>query len=282
MAFRPIAGDAPRPKLQAPPGACDTHMHFYDARFPAAPAALITPDDARVEDYRRVQAHLGLERVIVVQPTTYGLDNSCQIEAMQSFGDDARAVFVVDRDTPDAELERLTGLGGRGARFHMLPGGAVSWDQLEEVAARVHAFGWHIQLQLNGREVPEREALLTRLPCPLVIDHVGRFTPPVSPDHEAFRVLLRLLDSGRCWVKLSAPYESFGDAPPRYEEVAVEARALVRAAPERVLWASNWPHPGKDWMPDDAEHLDLLLDWVDDEATRSRILVDNPARLYGF
>lgn len=282
MAFRPIAGDAPRPKLQAPPGACDTHMHFYDARFPAAPAALITPDDARVEDYRRVQAHLGLERVIVVQPTTYGLDNSCQIEAMQSFGDDARAVFVVDRDTPDAELERLTGLGGRGARFHMLPGGAVSWDQLEEVAARVHAFGWHIQLQLNGRELPEREALLTRLPCPLVIDHVGRFTPPVSPDHEAFRVLLRLLDSGRCWVKLSAPYESFGDAPPRYEEVAVEARALVRAAPERMLWASNWPHPGKDWMPDDAEHLDLLLDWVDDEATRSRILVGNPARLYGF
>lgn len=282
MAFRPIAGDAPRPKLQAPPGACDTHMHFYDARFPAAPAALITPDDARVEDYRRVQAHLGLERVIVVQPTTYGLDDSCQIEAMQSFGDDARAVFVVDRDTPDAELERLTGLGGRGARFHMLPGGAVSWDQLEEVAARVHAFGWHIQLQLNGRELPEREALLTRLPCPLVIDHVGRFTPPVSPDHEAFRVLLRLLDSGRCWVKLSAPYESFGDAPPRYEEVAVEARALVRAAPERVLWASNWPHPGKDWMPDDAEHLDLLLDWVDDEATRSRILVGNPARLYGF
>lgn len=282
MAFRPIAGDAPRPKLQAPPGACDTHMHFYDARFPAAPAALITPDDARVEDYRRVQAHLGLERVIVVQPTTYGLDNSCQIEAMQSFGDDARAVFVVDRDTPDAELERLTGLGGRGARFHMLPGGAVPWDQLEEVAARVHAFGWHIQLQLNGRELPEREALLTRLPCPLVIDHVGRFTPPVSPDHEAFRVLLRLLDSGRCWVKLSAPYESFGDAPPLYEEIAIEGRALVRAAPERMLWASNWPHPGKDWMPDDAEHLDLLLDWVDDEATRSRILVDNPARLYGF
>ena len=92
----------------------------------------------------------------------------------------------------------------------------------------------------------------------------------------------RLLDSGRCWVKLSAPYESFGDAPPCYEEIAVEARALVRAAPERMLWASNWPHPGKDWMPDDAEHLDLLLDWVDDEATRSRILVSNPARLYGF
>jgi len=282
MAFRPIAGDAARPKLRAPPGACDTHMHFYDARFPAAPAALITPDDARVEDYRRVQAHLGLERVIVVQPTTYGLDNSCQIEAMHSFGDDARAVFVVDRDVPDAELERLTGLGGRGARFHMLPGGAVPWDQLEDVAARVNAFGWHIQLQLNGRELPERAALLTRLPCPLVIDHVGRFTPPVSPDHEAFRVLLRLLDSGRCWVKLSAPYESFGDAPPCYEEIAVEARTLVRAAPERMLWASNWPHPGKDWMPDDAEHLDLLLDWVDDEATRSRILVSNPARLYGF
>lgn len=282
MAFRQISDDSLKPKLQVPPGACDTHMHFYNARFPSAPNALITPDDAWVEDYRRVRQHLGLERVVVVQPTTYGLDNTCQIEALAAFGDSARAVFVIDRDTPESELERLTGLGGRGARFHMLPGGAVPWDQLEEVAARVASFGWHIQLQLNGRELPERAEMLTRLPCPLVIDHVGRFTPPVTPEHEAFEVLLQLLEGGTCWVKLSAPYESFGADTPRYVEVAVEARALVAAAPERLLWATNWPHPGKDWMPDDAQHLDLLLDWVADEATRNRILVDNPAELYGF
>ena len=282
MGFRTITAESPKPKVQTPPGTCDTHMHFYNAKFPSAPTALMTPDDAWIDDYKAVQAHLGLERVVVVQPTTYGKDNSCQIEAMAAFGDQVRAVFVVDDQTPDEELERLTKLGGRGARFHMLPGGAVPWDILEAVAARIHEFGWHIQLQLNGRELPEREAMLKRLPGALVVDHVGRFTQPVEPDHEAFKVLLRLLEGGKCWVKLSAPYESFAEQPLDYGKVAVEARALVRAAPDRMLWASNWPHPGKDWMPDDAEHLDLLLDWVDDGATRNRILVGNPAELYGF
>jgi D-galactarolactone isomerase len=282
MGLRRITANSPKPKLRTPPGACDTHMHFYNAQFPGAPTALITPDDAWTDDYKAVQAHLGLERVVVVQPTTYGLDNSCQIEAMAAFGAQARAVFVVDGQTPEAELDRLTRLGGRGARFHMLPGGAVPWAILETAAARVHEFGWHIQLQLNGRELPDHEAMLSRLPGTLVVDHVGRFTQPVEPDHEAFRVLLRLLEGGRCWVKLSAPYESFGDQPLDYGKVAVEARALVAAAPERMLWASNWPHPGKDWLPDDAAHLDLLLDWAGDEAVRKRILVDNPADLYDF
>lgn len=282
MGFRKITAESPKPKLQTPPGTCDTHMHFYNAKFPSAPTALMTPDDAWVKDYQAVQSHLGLERVVVVQPTTYGLDNSCQIEAMAAFGDRARAVFVVDDQTPAEALERLTKLGGRGARFHMLPGGAVPWDILEKVAARVHEFGWHIQLQLNGRELPEREAILKRLPGTLVVDHVGRFTQPVDPGHEAFMVLLRLLEGGKCWVKLSAPYESFADQPLDYGKIAVEARALVAVAPDRMLWASNWPHPGKDWLPDDAEHLDLLTDWADDDATRNRILVGNPAKLYGF
>jgi D-galactarolactone isomerase len=282
MGFRSVTADSPKPELQTPPGACDTHMHFYNAKFSSAPTALMTPGDAWIDDYKIVQAHLGLQRVVVVQPTAYGLDNSCQIEAMAAFGDRARGVFVVDDQTPEVELERLTRLGGRGVRFHMLPGGAVPWEILERVAARVHEFGWHIQLQLNGRELPEHEAMLKRLPGTLVVDHVGRFTQPVEPDHEAFQVLLRLLDGGRCWVKLSAPYESFGDQPLEYGKVAVEARALVATAPERMLWASNWPHPGKDWLPDDAEHLDLLLDWVVDEAVRNRILVDNPVDLYGF
>lgn len=282
MGFRPITADTPRPMLQTPPGACDTHMHFYNARCPSAPTALMTPEDAWIEDYKTVQSHLGLQRVVVVQPTTYGLDNSCQIEAMAAFGDNARAVFVVDDKTPDDELERLTRLGGRGARFHMLPGGAVPWGVLETVASRVHEFGWHIQLQLNGRELPDREATLKRLPGGLVVDHVGRFTQPVAPDHEAFKVLLRLLEGGRCWVKLSAPYESFGDLPLDYDKIALEARALVAAAPERMLWASNWPHPGKGWLPDDAKHLDLLLDWADAESIRNRILTDNPAALYRF
>lgn len=276
------ASEPTRSTIAAPAGACDTHMHFYNAKFPTAPTALSTPPDAWVNDYKAVQAILGLERVVVVQPTTYGRDNACQLAAMAAFGDKARGVMVVDETTPDSELQRLTDLGVRGARFHMLPGGAVPWDIIEETAAHVHAFGWHIQLQLNGRELPEREALLKRLPGNLVVDHVGRFTPPVAVDDPAFKVLLGLLEAGRCWVKLSGPYESSRSGAPAFADVRPEARALAKAAPQRMLWASNWPHPGQKNPLAHAATLDLLADWVDDDATRKRILVDNPAELYGF
>jgi D-galactarolactone isomerase len=270
------------PRLIAPKGACDTHIHFYNAKFPTAPTALGTPPDAWVDEYRQVQNRLGLNRVVIVQPTTYGTDNSCQLEAMSAFGETARGVMVADTSITDEALDRLTRLGVRGIRFHMLPGGAVSWDILETMAARVHNFGWHVQLQMNGREFPEREAMLKRLPGALVVDHVGRFMKPVPIDDPAFKVLLGLLDTGRCWVKLSAPYESSESGPPDWQDVALEARALVKAAPERMLWASNWPHPGRENPPNEADLMDLLLDWVDDEATRTSILVNNPAELYRF
>lgn len=270
------------PRLTAPQGACDTHMHFYNAAFPSAPTALMTPPDAVVDDYRALQKRLGLERVVIVQPSTYGLDNSCQLAALKAIGANARGVMVVDASTPDAELERLTRLGVRGARFHMLAGGVVPWEMLEEVAARVHNFGWHIQLQMNGRDFPLREAVLKRLPGMLVVDHLGRFMDPVATDDPAFKALLRLLETGRCWVKLSGPYESSVSGAPDWADVAPEARALAKAAPERMLWASNWPHPGRKNPPDEADLLDLLLDWVDDETVRNRILAANPAELYGF
>ncbi len=271
-----------KPPAKAPKGACDTHIHFYNAEFPSAPTALMTPPDSWVAEYRALQRRLNLERVVVVQPTTYGLDNACQLAAMKAIGENAGGVMAVDTSTGDAELERLTRLGVRGARFHMLPGGAVPWDMLEEVAGRVHSFGWHIQLQMNGREFPAREAMLKRLPGTLVVDHVGRFMGPVSTDDPAFKVLLRFLETGRCWVKLSAPYESSVSGAPDWADVALEARALTKAAPERMLWASNWPHPGQKNRPDEADLLDLLLDWVDDKTVRSKILTDNPAELYGF
>lgn len=270
------------PGLAVPKGACDTHIHFYNAKFPTAPTALGTPPDSWVDEYRQVQKRLGLNRMVIVQPTTYGTDNSCQLEAMSAFGENARGVMVADTSITDEELDRLTRLGVCGIRFHMLPGGAVSWDILETMAARVHNFGWHVQLQMNGREFPEREAMLKRLPGVLVVDHVGRFMKPVPIDDPAFKVLLGFLDTGRCWVKLSAPYESSESGPPHWQDVALEARALVKAARERMLWASNWPHPGQKNPPNEADLMDLLLDWVDDEATRTRILVDNPAELYGF
>ncbi len=271
-----------KPRVSTPKGTCDTHMHFYNGIFPSAPTALMTPPDSWVEDYKSIQDRLHLERVVVVQPTTYGTDNSCQLEAMKSFGENARGVMVADTSTSEEELARLTALGVRGVRFHMLPGGAVPWDILEEMAARVHNFGWHVQLQMNGREFPEREAMLKRLPCDLVVDHVGRFMGPVPVDHQAFKVLLQFLETGRCWVKLSAPYESSESGPPEWADVTPEARALVSAAPDRMLWASNWPHPGQKNPPDETDLLDLLLSWVDDESVRNRILADNPAELYGF
>ena len=275
--------EAAAPRLKAPAGACDTHMHFYDKKYPLAPTAVSMPPEGRVEVYRAVQRRLGLARAVVVQPTAYGLDNRCTLEGIAALGlERTRGIAVVDDKVTRAELERLTRGGMRGARFQMMPGGAIPWSVVDEVAARVQAVGWHVQLQLNGRELPEREAQIARWPGRIVIDHVGRFMDPVAPEHPAFRSLLRLLESGRVWVKLSAPYESSKSGPPSYDDVARLAKLLAKAAPERMLWASNWPHPGMKVLPDEAGLLDLLLDWVPDEKVRRRVLVENPAELYGF
>ena len=264
-----------------PVGACDAHMHFYDRRYEAAPEAVLRPPDATVDDYRAVQQALGLDRVVVVQPTTYGRDNSCQLDAMAAFGDRARGVMVVDEQTTSHELRRLTDLGVCGARFHMLPGGAVPWEIIEQVAANISSFGWHIQLQLNGRELAERLDLLQRLPVELVIDHVGRFMPPVPIDHPAFSALLSLVDSG-ARVKLSAPYESSVSGPVAYDDVLPLVNELIAHAPDRMLWATNWPHPGQTAPPSVADLAALSNEWLPTESLCRQILVDNPVDLYGF
>ena len=263
-------------------GACDTHVHVYDHRYPTSSTTVLRPPDATLTEYAAVQRALGLDRVVLVQPTTYGLDNRLQLHAVGTLGVSARAVVVVDDQMSDDELGRLTGAGARGARFHMLPGGAVPWAMMQDVAERIAAHGWHIQLQLDGRELPDRLDDLLKLPTPLVIDHVGRFMPPVTPDHDAFRALLTLVDTGRCWVKLSAPYESTHDGAPDYPSVAELARRLVERAPERMLWATNWPHPGQGHPLDAIQLRSLLVDWLPDPVTRRRVLVDNPTEVYGF
>jgi D-galactarolactone isomerase len=279
----PPAKSELRPQLKVPAGTCDTHMHIYDRRFPKAVTAKIEAPDASVADYLKLRARLGIERTVVVQPSTYGMDNRCTLQAMAAIGPSARGVAVVDQTVTDAELERLTRLGIRGVRFFMLPGGPLPWDILETMAARVAPFGWHVQLQLDGRELPSHEAMLKRLAGQLVVDHVGKFLEPVPLDHPGFRTLLRLVDAGKTWVKLSAPYEVSKSGPPIYEDVGKLAKALVKAASERMVWATNWPvrTPGV-VPPDDAVLLDMLLDWVADDAIRNKVLVDNPARLYGF
>ena len=276
--------DPATPRLVAPPGACDTHMHVYEPRFPLAATAPGVPPVAPAAAYLAVRARIGIDRTVVVQPAAYGRDNTCTLAAMATIGPSARGVAVVDDTVTDAEMERLTAAGVRGVRFFMLRGAALPWELLEPIAARVAPHGWHVQLQLDGRDLPHYEARLGRLPCTLVIDHVGKFLEPVAPDHPAFRVLARLVEAGRTYVKLSAPYEVSKLGPPTYDDVGRLAKELVTIAPDRMLWATNWPHPSvpREQRPDDAMLLDMLLDWAPDEAARHRILVDNPARLYGF
>ena len=272
-----------RPKLATPAGACDTHMHFYDTAAPSAPGALM-PGDYTLPMYRALQERLGLDRVIVVQPNAYRYDNQVTLDAVAALPGTAKAVVVVRADAADAELERLTRAGAVAQRFFNLKNGTVPLAEMDAIMARVHTFGWHANIQLDGRDLPKFEAQITRLPGRFVIDHVGKFLEPVPPDHVAFKSLLRLLDTGRCWVKLSAAYETSKRGAPLYEDVGALAKVLVKAAPERMLWASNWPHPQepRDALPDDADLLDVLLEWAPDESVRRMILADNPAELYGF
>jgi D-galactarolactone isomerase len=270
------------PKVPAPPRSCDTHMHFYDRAVPPAPGGPALPGHYTVPMYQELQKRLGLERVIVVQPNAYQYDNRVTLSAIAELGTCAKGVAVVKPDVAEAEIERLTAAGIRAQRFFALPGGAVGFDRMDQIMARVHPFGWHANIQLNGRDLPQHEAQLRRLPGHFVIDHIGKYIDPVSPEDEAFQALLRLLDTGRCWVKLSAPYESSKSGAPAYGDVARLARALVKHAPERMLWASNWPHPYRSPIPSSAAMLDLLLEWAPDDVARRRVLVDNPAELYGF
>jgi D-galactarolactone isomerase len=273
-----------KPVVVAPPGACDTHMHFYDERIPGAPGTFL-PGHFPVEDYRAMQKRLGLERVIVVQPNAYADDNAVTLNSIKQIGlRSARGVAVVKPGVSDAELERLTKGGICALRIMTLHGGTLGFDVMSELMARVHPFGWHANLQFDGREIEKHEAQIKRLPGRFVIDHTAKFLEPVTTDSAAFKCLLRIVDTGRCWVKLSAPYETSKSGAPKYEDVSRLARALVKHAPQRMLWASNWPHPSarKPVPPDDADLLDLLLDWAPEESVRREILSDNPAELYRF
>jgi D-galactarolactone isomerase len=220
----------------------------------------------------------------VVQANAYRDDNRVALDAMKKLGKGAKGVAVVKADVPDAELERLTKAGMCAVRIMTLHGGMLGFDVMDAVVARVHPFGWHTNIQLDGRELRKYEAQIKRLPGRFVIDHTGKFLEPVAVDSAPFRSLLNLVDTGRCWVKLSAPYETSKTGAPKYEDVGRLAKALVKKAPERMLWASNWPHPSarKPAPPSDEDLLDLLLDWAPVENDRKKILVDNPAELYGF
>ena len=287
----PNSSGTEAPKLKAPPGACDCHHHIYDpARFPPSrPSAQQVPN-ARVEDYRLLQRRLGLGRDIVVTPTPYPApvsDNQVTLDAIRQLGPNARGVVIVYPEITDAELKAYDAAGVRGVRYSLTSGrpGAASTASpadIEAMSKRVNALGWHVQFNTTAEQIVAAEDLLKRLASPIVFDHMGHLPQPEGIGHPGFRIIRELIDKGRTWVKLSVTYDSSNDGPPGYADVNRVGQAYVRAAPERLVWGSNWPHPSEPAKPDDAMLFDLLAQWAPDEATRNRILVQNPETLYGF
>jgi len=287
----PNSAGTEAPKLKAPPGACDCHHHIYDpARFPPSrPSAQQVPN-ARVEDYRLLQRRLGLGRDIVVTPTPYPApvsDNQVTLDAIRQLGPNARGVVIVYPEITDAELKAYDAAGVRGVRYSLTSGrpGAASTASpadIEAMSKRVNALGWHVQFNTTAEQIVAAEDLLKRLASPIVFDHMGHLPQPEGIGHPGFRIIRELIDKGRTWVKLSVTYDSSNDGPPGYADVNRVGQAYVRAAPERLVWGSNWPHPSEPAKPDDAMLFDLLAQWAPDEATRNRILVQNPETLYGF
>ena len=272
-----------RPRTAVPPGAVDSHHHIYDGRFPPAPGMAPFPGDATVADYRALQARLGTGRNVVVQPSTYGTDNRLLVEALGQFGAAARGVAVVDTGVTDAELRRLHDAGVRGIRFNLLQAGATTAEMIEPLSRRVAPLGMHVQLHLSGDQLLPLADVVRRLPSPIVFDHIGRVPQPAGIHHPAFTLIRTLLEQGRTWEKLSGAYQDTRVGPPGYGDIAEIARAFASAAPERMVWGSDWPHPTeRGAKPDDAVLFDLLASWVPDEARRSRILLRNPEELYGF
>jgi predicted TIM-barrel fold metal-dependent hydrolase len=267
--------------FRPPANACDCHIHVFGpfARYPLDAARKYTPEQALLEDYLKVAREIGTGRVVMVQPSVYGTDNSCQRDAIRILEQCARGVAVIDDAITDAQLGELNGCGFVGARLNLTR--AANLDSLEDLAARVKEYDWHVQLHLPGRMLPDVAERLLKLPTDFVIDHLGRVDPRLGLEQPPFQTLLRLLGSGKCWVKLSAPYRVDLDGPP-YRRAAPFARELVKRNPERLVWGTDWPHPDVSVVPEDQALLDVLVDWVPDDALRKRILVDNPAKLYGF
>jgi predicted TIM-barrel fold metal-dependent hydrolase len=277
------------PKLKAPANAADCHMHIYDpGRFPMPPNPRVAPTNAAVESYQLLQKRNGTTRVVIVTPRNYGVQNDCTVDAITRLGGAqgrARGVAVLHPDVTDAELKRLTDAGVRGTRFSLGDpnSAATTVDMVEPLSKRCADIGWHVQFNVDGEQIVQMEALLNRLPCSMVFDHLAHPPLPAGVDHPSHMIVRRLIDKGKTWVKLSGAYSNTKLGSP-YPEATRIAQTFVQAAPQRLVWGSDWPHPteANDKKPNDAFLFDLLTVWAPDEATRNRILVENPETLYGF
>ena len=279
---RPL--DGPPPRLRTKPGATDCHMHFYMPGFEAQPGGPPIAEYAMPEHYAVVQKRLGLERVVITQGNAYQFDNRSTLTALKQLGrTNARAIVTISPDTAAADIQAMSDLGACGARIMNLPGGATPIRDVKPVEAKIRGFGWHLMVQLNGREMDQYFDMIDGIETNYVLDHIGKFIDPVPADDPRVDSILRLIDKGNCWFKIAGAYETSLTGGPDFADVAAIAKRVIAHAPERILWGSNWPHVGvsRDRYPDDAVLLDILLDWASAEQ-RDRILVHNPAELFGF
>jgi len=283
-----------KPCFTPPPNSCDTHFHIFrpPELFPFLSTHEYTPPAAPLEHYLKMAAVIGMERAVVVQPSVHGLDNSATLDAIAKSGGRFRGVARIDDKTPKAELQKLHDGGVRGVRFNLLdrPQGNVKLDVLDRCVEHIAEFGWSVDLHIDTKNLLEQERRIRSLPIPVVIDHIARVKPAEGLNQPAFQLLLDLMKSKKVWVKVSGAdkicntkVHSYFGLP--FVEVIPFARAVIAAAPDRVIWGTDWPHsnnfaPGH--TPNDGDLVDLLAEFALDETTRRKILVDNPAALYGF
>lgn len=282
--FRILTGKPPH--IALPKGAVDTHIHIFDsAKYSAQDGGPGIPADALVEHYESVQKWLGIENVIITQGNGYQFDNGCILEALDHFGEKARAVVAIRPNISDAEIDSMSKRGVVGARIMNILKGAAGLDMLLDVNARVKPFGWNLIVQFDGRKILNYVPLLTQIQGDYVIDHTGKFLEPVAVESSQFKALLKLIDRGNCYVKLAGCYETSVTGYPEYPDLAKLSKALIEYAPDRVIWGTNWPHNSSNTVesyPDEVHLLNLVNDWAGNDENRKKIFVDNPNRLYGF
>ncbi len=281
-----------------PEGACDCHVHTFDPQhFPYSATRPYTPEAVSVDELRALHRALHISRVIVVQTTVYGTDNAGVLDAMKKLGARSRGVAVIDDKIPDSALDEMDRAGIRGIRLNLETAGQTDPEigrrRFQSAVERIKGRKWHIQIYARLSVIDGIKDLVAAAPMPVVFDHFAGTQASLGVDQPGFSSLLGLLKTGKAYVKISAPYRSSTLAPD-YPDVVPIAKALVAANPQRILWGSDWPHPGLPvpgrslaeitpfFKIDDGHILNLLPTWVPDAATRKTILVENPAKLYGF
>ena len=281
-----------QPDFRSPPGGCDAHFHVFGParRYPYTGDLRYTPPLAPLADYLKLAARLGLTRFVFVQPSAYGRDNGCMLDAMREVGaQQCRGIVDVDENEPEAEIERLNGLGVRGVRINLSPvkpfesGFAPRLlPRIARLAARCAEIGWHLDFLTPGWLTAELMPTLKKLKLDFTLAHFGMFQAKDGVDQPGFRQLLELVRHGerRCWVKLTGVYRM--SAPGGFGAVGPMARALIETAPDRLIWGSDYPHLSFADKVGSVELWNLFGRWAEDEATRRRILVDNPQALFGF